>query len=321
MDFKDYYDILGVSPDADKKEIQQTFRKLARKYHPDINPGNKEAEDKFKTVNEAYQVLSDVAKRKKFDELRAEFQRWKQSGRPQQDFDWQNWSTPAGNKAQTQYANAEDMEDLFGSDSPYSEFFKNIFNQSRQGGGNRGRVPTPRRGRDVEYDIDITLQEAYHGADRLLEIDHHRIKASIPAGVRTGSRVRLIGQGEPGYNTGPAGDLFLIIKVLANDTFEREGDNLHVEIAVDFFTAILGGETIIPTLDRPLSLKIPPLTNSRQNFRLRGKGMPHLSDQKTHGDLFAKVRLVLPEKLTDGEIESIRELSSSRKSQSEMQKK
>jgi len=321
MDFKDYYEIMGLSPNADKKEIQQTFRKLARKYHPDINPGNKEAEDKFKTINEAYQVLSDVEKRKKYDELRAQYLQWKQSGRSQQDFDWQNWAAQTGNGTHVQYANAEDMEDLFGSDSPYSEFFANIFTQSRRSSSTRGKVPNPRRGRDVEYEIDLTLKEAFQGTERLLEIDRHRIKASIPAGVRTGSRVRLIGQGEPGYNKGPAGDLFLLVKVLPNDTFEREGDNLYVEVPVDIFTAIAGGETKIPTLERPLTLKIPARTNARQNFRLRGKGMPHLSDPETRGDLFAKVRLVLPDSMTDQEVDSIRNLAASRTIQSESHKK
>jgi curved DNA-binding protein len=314
MDFKDYYEILGVPPDAEKKVIQQTFRKLARKVHPDVNPGNKEAEEKFKTINEAYQVLSDAEKRKKYDELRAQYQQWQQTGGRQQDFDWQNWSAQSGKGVHVQYANPEDLEDLFGSQSPYSDFFTSIFGQARRSsiGSGRGAAPRPRRGRDVEYEVDLTLEEAFHGADRLLEIDGHRIKASIPPGVRTGSRVRLAGQGEPGYSNGPAGDLYLIVNILPNNTFEREGDNLHIDVPVDIFTAIAGGETRIPTLERPLILKIPPRTNAGRSFRLRGKGMPHLGDPKTHGDLFALVRLVLPNPLTDQEVDSIRELASSR---------
>jgi curved DNA-binding protein len=314
MDFKDYYEILGVPPDAEKKVIQQTFRKLARKVHPDVNPGNKEAEEKFKTINEAYQVLSDAEKRKKYDELRAQYQQWQQTGGRQQDFDWQNWSAQSGKGVHVQYANPEDLEDLFGSQSPYSDFFTSIFGQARRSSSGRGRgaAPRPRRGRDVEYEVDLTLEEAFHGADRLLEIDGHRIKASIPPGVRTGSRVRLAGQGEPGYSNGPAGDLYLIVNILPNNTFEREGDNLHIDVPVDIFTAIAGGETRIPTLERPLILKIPPRTNAGRSFRLRGKGMPHLGDPKTHGDLFALVRLVLPNPLTDQEVDSIRELASSR---------
>ena len=330
MDFKDYYKILGVAPNAEKKVIQQTFRQLARKFHPDVNPGNKEAEEKFKTINEAYQVLSNVEQRKKYDELRAQYQQWQQTGGRQQDFDWQNWSAPRagtgtagtsqpGKGARVQYANPEDMEDLFGSESPYSDFFTNIFGQARRSGRGAGRAtaPGPRRGRDVEYEVDLTLEEAFHGTERLLEMDGHRIKAGIPAGVRTGSRVRLAGQGEPGQNSGPAGDLYLIVRILPNETFEREGDDLHLDAPVDIFTAIAGGEIRIPSLERPLILKIPPRTNAGRSFRLRGKGMPHLGDPKTRGDLFALVRLVLPDPLTDQEVNTIRTLAASRPNHSQ----
>jgi len=218
-----------------------------------------------------------------------------------------------------QYASPEDLEDLFGSASPYSDFFNNIFGQVRGRGrvSGRGTPPSPRRGRDVEYEVDLTLEEAYYGADRLLEIDGHRIQASIPQGVRTGTRIRLAGQGEPGYNSGPAGDLYLIVNILPNDTFEREGDDLHIDVPVDMFTAVAGGETRIPTLERPLILKIPPRTNAGRSFRLRGKGMPHLGDPKTRGDMFALVRLVLPDPLTDQEVNSIRELATSRPNRTE----
>jgi curved DNA-binding protein len=322
MDFKDYYEILGVPPNADKKVIQQTFHKLARKHHPDVNPGNKEAEEKFKTFNEAYQVLSDAKQRKKYDEARAQYQQWQQAGGPKQDFDWQNWSasragtgttSEPGKGARAQTVNAEDLEDLFGSDSPYSDFFASLFGQA-QSSGRRGQdtAPRPRRGRDVEYEVALTLAEAFHGTERLLEIDGHRIKAGIPAGVRTGSRVRLAGQGEPGSSGGAAGDLYLNVNLTPDEIFEREGDDLHMELPVDIFTAIAGGEIRVPSLERPLILTIPPRTNAGRSFRLRGKGMPHLGDPKTRGDLFAQVRLVLPDALTDLEVTRIRELAASR---------
>jgi len=315
VDFKDYYEILGVQPNADKKIIQQTFRQLARKHHPDVNPGNKEAEEKFKTINEAYQVLSDVKQRKKYDELRVQYQQWqKTGGKQQQDFDWQNWSSQPDQGARVQYADPQDMEDLFGSNSPYSEFFSNIFGNSR--GGGRAASPGPRRGRDVEYEVDLTLEEAFHGAERSLEMDGRRIKAGIPVGVRSGSRVRLAGQAEPGQNGGPAGDLFLIIKILPNTIFERDGDDLHFDIPLDIFTAIAGGEVRISTLDKPLTLTIPPRTNANRSFRIRGKGMPRLGDVKTRGDLFARVRLVLPDALTDQEVNSISALASARQKNS-----
>jgi curved DNA-binding protein len=318
MDFKDYYEILGVPTNAGKKVIQQTFRQLARKFHPDVNPGNKEAEEKFKTINEAYQVLSDAKQRKKYDELRAQYQQWQQTGRRQQDFDWQDWTAKPGKGARVQYASPEDLEDLFGSASPYSDFFTNIFGQAYRSGRSSGQAasPSPRRGRDVEYEVNLSLEEAFHGTERLLDIDGHRIKAGIPPGVHTGSRVRLAGQAEPGQNGGPAGDLYLIVQINPNETFEREGDNLHMDVPVDIFTAVAGGEVRIPGLERPLTLKIPPRTNANRTFRIRGKGMPHLRDTKKRGDLFARVRLVLPDPLTDEEVRSIRELADSRSDRS-----
>lgn len=326
MDFKDYYEILGVSPSASKKDIQQTYRQLARKYHPDVNPGNKETEEKFKAINEAYQVLSNVEQRKKFDTLRTQYKQWQQAGGRQQDFDWQSWAnTRSGATSQTdkgarvEYANAEDFEDLFGEESPYSDFFTNLFGQGRGKGKGRGRAAPsgPRHGRDVEYDIDLTLEDAYQGAERLLEIDGHRIKVRIPPGVTTGSRVRLTGKGEPGYNNGPPGDLYLIPRILPHKTFERAGDDLHMDIPVDIFTAIAGGEVRVPALEKQLVLTIPPRTNSNQSFRLRGKGMPHLGNPEKHGDLYVRVRLILPEGLSDQEIEDIRALASARKKSSQ----
>ena len=207
---------------------------------------------------------------------------------------------------------------MFGGTSAYSDFFTNIF--GRQGEHSRGAgqapAPGPRRGRDVEYEVDLTLEEAFHGAERSLEMDRHRFKAGIPAGVRTGSRVRLAGQGEPGQNGGSAGDLYLIIQILPNDTFEREGDVLHIEVPLDIFTAIAGGEVRIPVLERPLTLTIPARTNANQNFRISGKGMPRLGNPKERGDLFARVRLVLPDTLSDQEVNTIREMAAVRSKRS-----
>lgn len=317
MDFKDYYAALGVTPDADQKTIRQAFRDLARKVHPDVNPGNKDAEEKFKAINEAYQVLSDAEQRKKYDELRAQYLQWQQQGGRQQDFDWRNWSAQPGQGVHVQYADAEDLEDLFGGETPFSDFFNTIFGQQvgRNRGGVRASPPRPRRGRNMEYEINLTIEEAFHGAERILEMDGRRIQAKIPPGVQNGTRVRLASQGEPGRNGGGAGDLYLITRILPSSTFERVGDDLYIEVQVDFLTAVAGGEIRIPALERPMLLTIPPRTNANRSFRLRGKGMPHLGDPSKHGDLYARVRLVLPDSLTDQEVETIRALATARKKQ------
>lgn len=309
MDFKDYYEILGVSPDADEKTIKQAYRKLALRHHPDVNPGNKESEEKFKTINEAYQALSNPEQRKKYDELRAQYQRWQQSGRNPRDFNWQSWAAQPGQEVNVQYGTPEDFEDLFGGESPFSDFFSTIFGQAR----GRSAPSGPRKGQDVEAAVELSLEEAYHGGTRTFQIGDRRIEARIPPGVRTGSRVRLSGQGEPGRNGGPPGDVYLIIRLLSHPTFELEGDDLYIRVSVDFYTAVLGGEAQVPTLDRPLTLKIPPKTQADRTFRLRGKGMPKPKDPNTKGDLYARTRLILPENMTEQELNALRELAKSRR--------
>ena len=310
MDFKDYYEILGVSPDADAKTIKQAYRKLARQHHPDVNPGNKEAEEKFKTINEAYQALSNPEQRKKYDELRAQYQRWQQSGRNPRDFNWQNWAAQPGQEPNVQYGTPEDFEDLFGGESPFSDFFSSIFGQSR----GRSRSSGPHKGQDVEAVVDLSLEEAYRGATRALQIGDRRIEARIPPGVRTGSRVRLSGQGEPGRNGGAAGDTYLIIRLLPHPNFELEGDDLHIEVPVDIYTAVIGGEVPVPTLDRPVMLKIPSKTQGGKTFRLSGRGMPKMGDPKKRGDLYVRVKLMLPENMTEEEVNTFRSLVAKRKS-------
>jgi len=308
MEFKDYYQILGVAPDADEKAIRQAFRKLARQYHPDVNPGDKAAEEKFKEINEANQVLSDPEQRKKYDALRTQYQRWQQGGRRPQDFNWQDWSAPPGEGVYEHYASTDDLQDLFGDESPFSDFFSTIFGRAR----GAERAPRPRRGRDREVEVEITLEEAVRGTTRAIQIGDRRIEAKIPPGVYTGARVRLAAQGEPGRQGGPDGDLYLVIRVAPHATFERDGDDLFTEVPVDIYTAALGGEVRVPTLDGAVMLKIPPQTQSGRTLRLRGKGMPRLDDPATRGDLYVRVRLVLPEPLSDRELQAFRELAAAR---------
>jgi curved DNA-binding protein len=313
MDFKDYYEILGVSPNADEKTIKQAYRKLARQYHPDLNPGNTEAEEKFKSINEAYQALSNAEQRKKYDELRAQYQRWQQTGGQPRDFNWQNWAAQPGEQANVRYATAEDLEDLFGEENPFSDFFTSIFGQT--GGYARGaRTRAPRKGQDVEAEIALSLEEAANGTMRTLQVGERRIEARIPPGVRTGSRVRLAGQGGPGRDGAPAGDVYLLVRLLPHPNFELEGDELHTKLPVDIYTAVAGGEVRVNTLDRPVMLKIPAMTQSGQSFRIKGKGMPKKGDPKVRGDLYARVNLVLPENMTEEELSTLRALAEKRKS-------
>jgi curved DNA-binding protein len=316
MDFKDYYEILGVSPDADEKTIKQTYRKLARQYHPDLNPGDKEAEEKFKGINEAYQALSNAEQRRKYDELRAQYQRWQQTGGQGRDFNWQNWAAQPGQQADVRYATAEDFEDIFGEASPFSDFFTSIFGQTPgpAAAGGRARTRAPRKGQDVEAEVELSLEEAAHGTARTFQIGKRRIEARIPAGVRNGSRVRLAGQGGPGAAGGQAGDLYLVVRLLPHPNFELEGDELHTKVPVDVFTAVAGGEVRVSTLERPVMLKIPPMTHSGQSFRIRDKGMPKKGSPGSRGDLYARVDLVLPDNMTEKELSALRSLAEKRKS-------
>jgi curved DNA-binding protein len=309
MEFKDYYQTLGVPPDADEKTIRQAFRKLARQYHPDVNPGDKAAEEQFKAINEANQVLTDPEQRKKYDALRAQYQQWQQSGGRPRDFNWQAWSAQPGEGVYGQYATPDDLQDIFGDESPFSDFFTSIF------GGTRGaeRTPRPRRGRHLEVEATITLEEAFRGTTRTLQIGERRIEAKIPPGVDTGTRLRLAGQGEPGRQGGQAGDLYLNIRVAPHASIERDGDDLFAEVPVDIYTAALGGEVRVPTLDGAVMLKIPPRTQSGRSLRLRGKGMPRMNEPSARGDLYARVRLVLPEPLSERELQAFRELAAARR--------
>jgi len=311
MEYKDYYEILGVSRDADEKEIKRAFRRLARQHHPDVNPGDLEAEERFKEINEAYEVLSDPEKRRKYDQLGADWARWQQTGGRPGDYDWSRWAagTPEGGRVHVRYGTPEDLEDLFGGASPFSDFFSQVF------GGMRGAEPggfeyqvRPQRGRDYEQEVEISLREAYHGTTRILEKDGRRLEVKIPAGARTGTRVRMAGEGGPGAAGGEAGDLYLRVRVAPDPQFERQGDDLRATVPMDLYTAILGGEVRVPTLNGSVRLTVPEGTQNGRVFRLRAKGMPRLQQPGQHGDLYAKVDVRLPTDLTPRQRELFEEL-------------
>ncbi|MEW5960848.1 MAG: DnaJ C-terminal domain-containing protein [Chloroflexota bacterium] len=307
MEYKDYYKILGVDKNASDKEIKAAFRKLARKHHPDVNPNDPRAEERFKEINEAYEVLGDADKRAKYDRLGTDWRRWQQAGRPG-DFNWDQWTAgPGGQRVHVRYGSPDDLGDLFGSGSPFSDFFTSIFGGmgGAQPGGGFEFMPRSRHGQDYEHEVEISLAEAYQGTTRLITRDARRLEVKIPAGAKTGTRVRMRGEGSSGDL---AGHLYLKIKVADDPRFERQEDDLYTTVPVDLYTAVLGGQTRLQTLSGPVDLKIPAGSQNGQTFRLRGKGMPRLRKSGQYGDLYARLDVRLPTKLTDRQRELFEQL-------------
>jgi curved DNA-binding protein len=284
---------LGVAKDADEKEIKRVYRQLARKFHPDKNPNNKKAEDRFKEINEAYEVLGNADNRSKYDQLGTNYHRYQQMGGSPSDFDFSQWAGGRGG----QQGNV-DLSDLFGSD-----FFETIFGrgggQRQQAGDMFGRQQAQTANLDAEQTVEITLEEAYAGTTRSFSQNGDRFTAKIPAGAQDGARIRLRGKGaQSPYGTG---DLFLVVKVLPNAAFERKQEHLLVTVDVDVLTAVLGGKINVPTLTGSVKLTIPAGTQGGQTFRLKGKGMPRSKQKDTHGDLLATVNIRVPRQLGDQE--------------------
>ena len=314
MEFKDYYATLGVTKAASEKEIKQAFRKLARKFHPDVNPNDKAAESRFKEINEAYEVLGDAAKRSKYDELGANWRQYEQAQRAGAPDPFAGWNVntggaPGGGGFRTM--TQEEMENLFGDTNPFSDFFTTFFGGAGPSAGaprgaRAGRTRA-RGGRDVEHELDLTLDEAYHGTTKRLALSHggapRTVDVRIPSGVGEGSRVRVPGEGEAGAGGGPAGDLYLRLRLTPHPTFERRGQDLHTVVAVPVPTAVLGGEVEVPTMaGKTVRLKIPPFTQNGQLFRLKTYGMPARGSH-AQGDLYAKVEAQVPTALTPEERE------------------
>jgi curved DNA-binding protein len=310
MEYKDYYKILGVERNATEAEIKSAFRKLALQYHPDRNQGNLQAEEKFKEINEAYEVLSDTDKRAHYDQLGDSYSRWRQQGAPG-GFNWNDWAsaqragTPGGVRV-----DVGDIEDILGG-AGFSDFFQTIF--GGMGGAARQRGARQARPQPVTYqqDVQITMDEAYRGAERVVMVDGRRLTMKIPAGARTGTKVRMTGAGPTGPDGKPA-DLYLVIEVLPDARYERQGDDLYTDVPLDLFTAVLGGETRVPTPDGAVVLTIPAGTQPGQSFRLAGRGMPRLRQPNNRGDLYARMKVQIPRKLTDEQRRLYEELARTR---------
>ena len=331
MTGKDYYQILGIQRNATEKEIKQAFRRLARKHHPDLNPGNKSAEAKFKEINAAYEVLSDPEKRKKYDQFGDQWQyaeQFAKSGQENVRWDFNKGSTTS------EYGNLSDFSDIF------ADLFSGF------DAGSRMRRQ-PQHGQNIDYPIEVSLEEAYHGSRRVIQlqieelciacggagrvgnrvcticngagrkVSPKHLEVKIPAGVKDGSRIRLAGEGGSGRVGGSKGDFYLVVNVQPHQLFERKGDDLYTEVSVPLVTAVLGGETRLPTLNGNIILKVPHETQNGKVFRLAGKGMPQLGDTK-YGDMFAKVKVALPTNLTEEEKQLFEKLRSLRPTQSEV---
>ena len=325
MDFRDYYSTLGVAKTATDKEIKQAFRKLARKYHPDVNPGDKGAEAKFKEVNEANEVLSDPDKRKKYDELGANWRAYENAPPGANPYAGGNpfaggpfaggWSTRGGGGSGSGFRtmSQEEMADMFGGsgdDSPFSDFFKTFFggmDQDEGVNGQRARSRTrSRKGQDVEHPFELDLEDAIRGSVHKLQLRHdghsRTVEVRIPAGVTDGSRVRVPGEGGRGAGSGPSGDLYLRVHLKPHPVFDVKGRDVYTRARVPVPTAVLGGEVDVVTPDsKTLRLKLPPGTQSGQRFRLRGHGLPNVGKPDERGDLYANVEVDIPKTLSDEE--------------------
>jgi len=316
MQYRDYYQTLGVKKDASQDEIKKAYRKLARKYHPDVNPDDPNAEEKFKDINEAYQVLSDEEKRSKYDRFGSQWKQYQQTGGRTEDFDWSQWSNQGQPGGGYRTVSQEEFEQMFGGGlGGFSDFFSTLF------GGMAGARPSQRtargtrtqaiqRGQDIEHSVQISLEEAFNGTTRLLTFeDGRRIEASIPPGVKTGSKIRLSGQGGDGPRG--SGDLYLKIKVASDPKFSRDGDDLKIDQPVDLFTALLGGELEVSTIDKAVKLTVPPESDSGKTFRLKGLGMPKLNNPEKRGDLFVTLQIQVPKKITAEQKKKFKELQKS----------
>ena len=301
MNYEDYYEVLGVPKNADQKDIKKAFRKLAREYHPDVNPDNPSAEEKFKQINEANEVLSDPAKRARYNQLGSSYRQWQRTGGAPGGFDWNQWSEGGGPGVHF----SGNVEDMFGGGGGgFSDFFNTIF------GGTQQRRQA--RGQDINTPVTITLEEAYHGTQRRLRLNSDQFTVKIPRGSASGTRVRLRGKGAAGYGGARSGDLYLKVEVAPHPTFKRRSNDLYGDIDIDLYTAILGGTVSVPTLSGEVILKIPPETRAGQTMRISGQGMPSLQAPTQTGDLYITIQVILPTNLSQQERDLFEQLATLR---------
>ena len=315
MDYKDYYKVLGLEKNATPEQIKKAYRKLARQHHPDVNPNDKDAEQKFKEINEANEVLSDPEKRKKYDQFGADWQRYQQQpgggtgrgGQPGGGFDWSQYTQGGGGGSGggSPFGEGEDFSDFFGS------LFGNV------GGGGGGRNSRPGAGPDYQAELELSLEEAYQGGPRTITVNGKNLRLTIVPGVADGQTIRLREQGGPGRNGGPHGALLITFRIRLDARYARTGDDLTQDVPVSIYKALLGGEQMVETLSGQVKIKLKPETANGTRLRLRGKGFPVYKKEGQFGDLYLRLTLTLPQHLTDPEKELIRQLAALRSTEQE----
>jgi len=305
MQYKNYYKTLGVSKDATQDEIKKAYRKLAVKYHPDKNPDNKETENKFKEINEAYEVLKDPEKRKKYDQLGSNWKQYENAGYGGAQgsgfggFDWSQFGgQPGGGRS---YSFGGDMGDMFGSSGGFSDFF-NMFFGGMGGAGTTGFGGSrAAKGQDLKADLDLSVSEAYHGTTRILNVNGRKLRVNIKPGAYEGQELRIKGRGAAGVAGGQNGDIYLRIKIQSDTEYRIDGRNIIKEVPVDFFTATLGGKLRVNTPGGVVNVTIPKGTQPGRTLRLRGKGMPNQRQSGVNGDLLLRLKVEIPTELTNEE--------------------
>ncbi|MCI0449815.1 MAG: DnaJ domain-containing protein [Chlorobi bacterium] len=309
MEYKDYYKMLGVSKSATQDEIKKAYRKLAVKYHPDKNPGDKTAEAKFKEINEANEVLSDSEKRKRYDELGANWKYYQQGS--QGGFDWSKYQKQYGGGSQSFYTDFGDLGSAFG-DGGFSDFFEAFFGREGFGGTRQRSRSASFKGEDLQAQLSITLEEAYKGVEKIFEINGQKIKLKIKKGAYDGQILKLPGKGNPGTSGGLNGDLFITIIIQRHPLYNRIDDDLYMDLPVDIYTAVLGGKADVNTLKGKIKVTILPETSNGKTLRLAGMGMPRYGKENEYGDLYIKVNPQTPKNLSQAEIKLFKKLASLR---------